>query len=168
MFKDSVLAWRGTHYISIKRIDKLILLKYYVWEKCEFSFVALKLVVYLTNNGISTVHVNWQLKCLRCSDSSVASCVKFRCFCTTFVPRAFVLFNIISNTEHTYNEYAYYLRYTFLPFLGTFAELLKANSSFVMSVRPSPGNNSAPNVRIFMNFDIWVFFENVLRKFSFH
>ena len=33
-----------------------------------------------------------------------------------------------------------------------------------MSVRPSAWNNSAPTGRIYMKFDIWGFFENVLEK----
>jgi hypothetical protein len=36
--------------------------------------------------------------------------------------------------------------------------------SFVMSVRLSAWNNSAPTGRISMKFDIWGFFENLLRK----
>jgi len=39
---------------------------------------------------------------------------------------------------------------------------------FVMSVLPSTWNNSVPTGRIFMKFGIWVFFENVSRKFAFH
>ena len=37
-----------------------------------------------------------------------------------------------------------------------------------MSVRLSACNNSAPTRRIFMKFDIWVFLENMSRKFKFH
>jgi hypothetical protein len=40
--------------------------------------------------------------------------------------------------------------------------------SFVMSVRPSSWNNSAPPGRIFMKFDIWSFFENLTRIFNFN
>jgi hypothetical protein len=32
---------------------------------------------------------------------------------------------------------------------------------------PCAGNNAAPTGRIFTKFDIWVFFENMLRKFKF-
>jgi hypothetical protein len=39
-------------------------------------------------------------------------------------------------------------------FLGAVAKLRKATMSFVMSVRPSSWNNSAPPGRIFMKFDI--------------
>jgi len=39
-------------------------------------------------------------------------------------------------------------------FLGTFANLRTATLSVVMSVCPSAWNNSAPNGRIFMKFDI--------------
>ena len=36
------------------------------------------------------------------------------------------------------------------------------------SVRPSAYNNSTPTGQIFMKFDVWGFFENLLRKFKFH
>ena len=49
-------------------------------------------------------------------------------------------------------------------FLGAFAKLRKATVSFVMSVRPSEWNNLAHTGRIFMKFDIWVFFENSVEK----
>ena len=51
--------------------------------------------------------------------------------------------------------------------LGAFAELRKATGSF-MYVRLSAWNNSAPTRRIFMKFDILVFFESLSRKFKFH
>jgi hypothetical protein len=38
--------------------------------------------------------------------------------------------------------------------LGAFAKLLKATISFVLSVRPSAWNNSAPTDRIFMKLGI--------------
>jgi len=44
----------------------------------------------------------------------------------------------------------------------------KVTISFVMSVRPSAWNNSAPTGRIFIKFDIRGFFENLLRNFKFH
>jgi len=46
--------------------------------------------------------------------------------------------------------------------------LRKATISFVMSVRLSARNSSVPTGRIFMKFDIWVFSENLSRKFKFH
>ena len=52
--------------------------------------------------------------------------------------------------------------------LGAFAKLRKATISFVMSVCPSAWNSSALNGRVFMKFDIWVFFESVSWKFEFH
>jgi hypothetical protein len=52
--------------------------------------------------------------------------------------------------------------------LGAFAKLRKATISFVISVCPSKWNNSARTGRIFMKFDIWMFFENMSRKFKFH
>jgi hypothetical protein len=47
-----------------------------------------------------------------------------------------------------------------------FSELRKATISF-MSVFPSTWNNSAAKGRIFMRFDIWVFFDSMSRKFKF-
>jgi hypothetical protein len=60
--------------------------------------------------------------------------------------------------------------------LSAFSKLRKATVSFVMSVLLSDlsvivcphGTTSAPTGRIWMKFDIWVFFENLLRKFNFH
>jgi len=52
-------------------------------------------------------------------------------------------------------------------FLGVFAKLWKSSISFVMSVRLSTLNNTDPTGRIYMKFDISVFFENLLKKFSF-
>jgi hypothetical protein len=42
--------------------------------------------------------------------------------------------------------------------LGEFAKLRKATISFVMPVCPSAWNNLAVTGRIFVKFDIWVFF----------
>jgi len=39
-------------------------------------------------------------------------------------------------------------------FLGAFSKLQKATVSFIMSVRLSAFNNSAPTARILMKFDI--------------
>ena len=47
---------------------------------------------------------------------------------------------------------------------GSFAKLLKATIRFVLSVRLSSRNNSASTRRIFMKFDIWVFFEKSVKK----
>jgi len=48
--------------------------------------------------------------------------------------------------------------------LGAFGKLLKATVSFVLpvclSVHPHE-KNSAPTGRIFMKFDIWLFFDNL-------
>jgi hypothetical protein len=52
-------------------------------------------------------------------------------------------------------------------FSDAFGKLRKSDC-FVMSVIPSirlsAWNNSAPIVRIFVKFDIWIFIENLLRK----
>ena len=45
-------------------------------------------------------------------------------------------------------------------------KLLLTSSS--LAVRPSACNNAALTGRIFMKFDIWVFFKNLSRKFKFH
>jgi hypothetical protein len=52
--------------------------------------------------------------------------------------------------------------------LSAFEELRRATISFVVSVRLSAWNNSAPIGRIFMKFNISVFFEKTSRKFKFH
>ena len=49
-------------------------------------------------------------------------------------------------------------------FLGAFAQLRKAAISFVMSVRPSSWNNSAPTGRTVIKFYIAVFFEKSVEK----
>jgi hypothetical protein len=55
-----------------------------------------------------------------------------------------------------------------ISFLGAFAILRKASISFVMSVCLSAWNTSASNRRTFTNFDIWISFENLSRKFMLH
>jgi hypothetical protein len=52
--------------------------------------------------------------------------------------------------------------------LGPFEKFRKATISFVMSVRPTASNNSAPNGRNVMKFYISVFFECLYRKIQFH
>jgi hypothetical protein len=52
--------------------------------------------------------------------------------------------------------------------LVAFPKLRKATVSFVMSVWQFAWNNSAPNGRILMKFDIWAFFENLSVHFKFH
>jgi hypothetical protein len=53
-------------------------------------------------------------------------------------------------------------------FLGAFVELQNATISVVMFVRPSVWNNSTPNWRIFIKFDVWVNFTNLRRKLKFN
>ena len=43
-----------------------------------------------------------------------------------------------------------------------------ARSDWLRHVCPSACNNSAPTGRIFMKFDIWIFFENLPRNFKFN
>jgi len=55
------------------------------------------------------------------------------------------------------------LFYTVFLMLGAFARLQKPTASFIMSVRPSfpsTSNTSAPTGRIFIKFDIWLYFEH--------
>ena len=52
-------------------------------------------------------------------------------------------------------------------FLGAFTKLRKSSISFVMSGHLSTLNNTDPPGRIFIKFDISVFLENLLKKFSF-
>ena len=47
-----------------------------------------------------------------------------------------------------------------------FSKLRKATVSFIRSVCLFAWNNSAPTGGIYMKFDIWVFFRNLLRKFK--
>jgi len=49
-----------------------------------------------------------------------------------------------------------------------FEKLRKTTVSFIMSVRLTAWNNSAPTGRIFMKFDIGAFFDDLSRKFNFH
>jgi len=63
--------------------------------------------------------------------------------------------------------------YFFFSFsLDTCAKLRRTTVSCFMSVclsvRPSALNNGNRTERIFTKFDIWVFFENMLRKFKFY
>ena len=55
-------------------------------------------------------------------------------------------------------------------FSGVFAILWNVTylCHVCLSFCPSAWNNSAATGRIFMKFDIWVFFKTVLRKFKFH
>jgi hypothetical protein len=53
--------------------------------------------------------------------------------------------------------------------LGTFTKLPKATASFIMSVRLSARMKQlGSHSRISNKFSIWVFFENLSRKFKFH
>jgi len=52
--------------------------------------------------------------------------------------------------------------------LGVFAKFKKVTVSFTMSVHLSTRNRLAPTVWIFNKFNVWVFFENPVRKFKFH
>jgi hypothetical protein len=53
-------------------------------------------------------------------------------------------------------------------YLGAAVKLQKANNNFVMSVRLSARNKSAPSRRFLMKFIIYIFFENLSRNLKFH
>jgi hypothetical protein len=71
---------------------------------------------------------------------------------------------------HTSNPYLYNIRFVKHVFqlLSAFAKLRKATISFVMSVRLFVRPSVRPHGWITMKFDVWVFFENLSRKFTFH
>ena len=52
--------------------------------------------------------------------------------------------------------------------LGPITKLRNSTINFLMSVCPSAWNNLVPTRSIFMKFGIWVFFENLSRKFKFY
>ena len=75
-------------------------------------------------------------------------------------------------TSHPFRNPFVPLLYVKYLLLGAFEKLRKAIISFVMHVSPSvllsAWNKSVPTKRIFMKFDIWVFFEKPSLKFKFH
>ena len=52
--------------------------------------------------------------------------------------------------------------------LGMFAKFRKVTVGFTMAVHLSTSNSLAPTVWISNKFNVWVFFENPVRKFKFH
>ena len=78
------------------------------------------------------------------------------CFIADFPPSCYFITHS-GNRKWTFNHAVtddLYIYIAFLQFLGAFAKLIKATISFVMFVRPSAWNNSAPTGRILMKFDI--------------
>ena len=61
-----------------------------------------------------------------------------------------------------------FVPFFFFHYFGAIAILRKATIWFVVSVRSSASNNSAPTGEIFVTYNIWAFCENLLRKFKFH
>ena len=61
-------------------------------------------------------------------------------------------------------------KYMWVKLLAAFAILQKALSclSVCLSAHPFAWNNSVPTGWIFLKFDIWVFFENLLKKLNFY
>ena len=58
--------------------------------------------------------------------------------------------------------------YCGLLWIDAFAKLRRATISFVMSVYAFAWKNSTSTGQIFMKFDIYLFFENLSKKFKFH
>jgi hypothetical protein len=112
--------------------------------------------------GRQTYFKHLQLHCV---------CVAYLCVCVLRV-KNLVLPDILTNCRNKRETQIYYMpvlttrqKNSFL-FFRCVAKLRKANISFVMSVCSSAWNNSAPTGRIFMKFGIWVFFEDLSRKFQ--
>ena len=57
---------------------------------------------------------------------------------------------------------------TFLHVFRCVCKIAKSDYYFIMFVCPPACNNSAPAGQIFIQFDIYVFFENLLGKYKFH
>ena len=66
-----------------------------------------------------------------------------------------------------YNMYEMWSENEIFVLLDMFAMLWEVAVSFIKSVHLY-NYNSAPTGQIFINFDIWVFFENLLRRFKFY
>ena len=80
----------------------------------------------------------------------------------------------LNSHSPTYCNYTFWGEEWILPspffvrcFLGAFLKFRKVSVSFVLSVQPSAWNSSALTERIFMKFSIWIFFQNLSRKFKF-
>jgi hypothetical protein len=63
---------------------------------------------------------------------------------------------------------SYYSLWHFCMYVYEYMHACMSVHSSVLSVNPSTWKNSAPTGKIFKKFDIWVFFENLSRKFKFH
>ena len=74
---------------------------------------------------------------------------------------------IIAVCSQIHTKHINTLRGQNVEIVDAFAKLRKATISFVMSVCLS-ARNSAPTGRIFMKFDITVFFEHLSEKFQLH
>ena len=66
------------------------------------------------------------------------------------------------NIQDTY--FSTSVRPIFFSVLCTFAKLQEVNIRYVMSVCDTAWNNSVSTRRIFMDIDVWVFFDNLSKK----
>jgi hypothetical protein len=78
-------------------------------------------------------------------ERKVAKRTLLKCFAVPIMPLLFVIEEVMSNTVDTADFFCHFqLKYDDNPFLGSSEELRKANINFIMSVRPSAWNISAP------------------------
>jgi hypothetical protein len=100
----------------------------------------------------------------------------FSFVCNFVGPRLLIVINVLESAH--WSRYVWNTLYLPLvtscqesywqSFLVGFKKLRKAFISFVTSVCPSARINSAPTGLICVKFGVWVFFENLFRKFKFH
>ena len=89
-------------------------------------------------------------------------------------PRTKFLGTPLSHPNHwgfrfasTHNEHGLVFWSTSVP-VSSFCSTFRRGRQKLRKARPSAWNNSAHTRQIFMKFHIWVFFENLSRKFKFH
>jgi hypothetical protein len=95
----------------------------------------------------------------------------FPSFCTVIIRGTLCIMQVKARYTRTYalsreiqQEHSIYYCCISAFVLCAFAKLWKATISFVISVRLSAWNNSAPARWILMSSDIWVFFLNSVEK----
>jgi hypothetical protein len=78
------------------------------------------------------------------------------------------LFHKLSTWKHTRTQNYDLINFPILSVFVIFRKYLYQLRHVYLSVRPSAWNNSTPTGRIFVKFDICLFFEYLSRKFKFH
>jgi len=118
----------------------------------------LKILTFFCTRTGSLFHTRWpSLFVITPYPAVVAMCV------TTEVEP-----NFFTEEDLIYNVISVQIKETLIlkSLIGTFAKLRKATFRFIMSVRLSALNNSAPMGRSLLKFGICGFFENLSRKFQ--